>query len=48
MVCSPCFDPRPADTKPPRITPEGLPLRNASPEPPETFREDGDLGGDDL
>lgn len=48
MVCRPCWDPRPADLSPPRIRPEGLPLRDARPEPPETFREDGALGGEDL
>ena len=26
-----CRDPKPADHKPPRIKPEGLPLRNAAP-----------------
>ncbi len=48
MVCTQCFDPRPADTRPPRIKPEGLPIRDARPEPSEVFREEGELGGDDL
>lgn len=48
LVCAKCFDPRPADTKPPRIKPEGLPVRDARPEPSEIFRTPGELGGDDL
>jgi hypothetical protein len=48
MVCADCFDPRPADTRPPRIKPEGLPIRDARPEPEPVFREEGELGGDDL
>ncbi len=48
MVCKPCLDPRPADTRPPRIKPEGLPVKDARPEPPEVFRTPGVLGDDDL
>lgn len=48
MVCRACFDPRPADTRPPPLGPEGVPLRNARPEPEPIFREPGDNGGDDL
>ena len=48
MVCKPCFDPRPADTKPPRLKPEGVPIRDARPEPTPIFREEGNNGGDDL
>ncbi len=48
LVCSPCFDPRPADTRPPSIRPEGLPIRDARPEPEPVYREEGELGGDDL
>lgn len=47
-VCSKCFDPKPADLRPPRVKPEGLPVRDARPEPPPIFREEGELGGDDL
>lgn len=32
-VCTECWDARPPDTRPPRVTPEGLPVPNASPEP---------------
>ena len=47
-VCSDCFDPRPADTRPPRFTPEGVPLPNASPETVPIFRDEDDPGGSDL
>lgn len=33
MVCAECYDPRPADLSPPRVYPEGLPLKNARPDP---------------
>lgn len=48
LVCPQCFDPRPADTRPPRLRPEGVPIRDARPEPEPIFREPGDNGGDDL
>lgn len=48
MVCPECWDPRPPHTKPPKVRPEGLPVRDARPEPPPIFREEGELGGDDL
>jgi hypothetical protein len=48
LVCRPCWDPRPADTKPPKVGPEGLPVRDARPEPEPVFRDPGDMGGDDL
>lgn len=48
LVCNPCFDRRPPDTKPPKLKPEGLPVRDARPEPTPVFREEGELGGDDL
>lgn len=41
-VCKKDFDPRPADTKPPKYKPEGLILRNAAPEAEPVFgRSDG-------
>jgi hypothetical protein len=43
-VCPPCFDPRPADTRPPNVKPEGLPVSNASPETVPIFRAEGDKG----
>lgn len=47
-VCGPCWDPRPAETRPLHLRPEGLQLPNARPEPEPIFREPGELGGDDL
>lgn len=48
MVCGPCWDPRPADTRPPKVKPEGVPLPNARPEPEPIYRDPSELGGDDL
>lgn len=48
LVCRPCWDPRPADTKPPHLRPEGVPIKDARPEPPPIFRDPNDMGGDDL
>lgn len=47
-VCGKCWDPRPPQTRPPKVKPEGLPVRWASPEPPPIFRAEGELGGEDL
>lgn len=47
-TCKPCWDPKPAELRPPSIKPEGLPVKNARPEPEPIFREEGELGGDDL
>jgi hypothetical protein len=43
-VCPPCFDPRPAEMSPPRVTTEGKPLPNAAPETPIIERAPGDKG----
>lgn len=48
LVCPQDWDPRPADTKPPKLGPEGVPIRDARPEPEPIFRAEGELGGDDL
>lgn len=32
-VCCDCYDPRPADLSPPRIYPEGQPVKGARPDP---------------
>lgn len=41
FVCQDCYDPRPADLSPPRLYPEGQPIRNARPDP-------GDVLGPNL
>lgn len=48
LVCPPCFDKRPPDTRPPNLKPEGIPIRDARPEPPIVERDPEELGGDDL
>lgn len=47
-VCRADWDPRPPDTRPPRLVPEGLPVRDARPEPEPVFRDPTEYGGDDL
>lgn len=47
-VCKACYDPKPADMRPPRLRPEGLPVRNPRPEPDPVFRAEDDYGGSDL
>jgi hypothetical protein len=47
-VCKPCWDPRPPETRPPKVKPEGLPVPGASPETTPIFRAEGDKGGGDL
>ncbi len=42
MVCPKDWDPRPADHRPPRIRPEGLPYPDARPEPPPLFIDPAD------
>lgn len=39
MVCDECYDVRPPDMSPPRIVPEGLPVRNARPDPGDVLGE---------
>lgn len=48
MVCPKDWDPKPAELRPPPVKPEGLPVRNARPDPEPIFREEGEFGGDDL
>lgn len=36
-VCPECFDPKPAELKPPRVRPEGVPVHNAAPETEEVY-----------
>lgn len=48
-VCAECYDPKPADLRPPKYGPEGLPWPNIRPEPEPVFREDYPIGeGEDL
>jgi hypothetical protein len=48
MVCRECHDPKPAHLSPPRIYPEGLPLRDARPEPADVILGDNDVQPGDL
>lgn len=48
VVCGDCFDPRPPDMNPPRLAPEGLPIRDPRPEPDPVFVEPGDVTEADL
>lgn len=44
-----CRDPKPADLRPPKIKPEGMPLPCASPATEPIYREDWPIGeGEDL
>lgn len=48
LVCRACWDPKPAEMRPPPVKPEGLPVKGASPEPTPIFRDPEDNGWDDL
>ena len=39
-VCEECWDPRPPQLDPPKLTAEGLPVPNARPEPTDVFLTD--------
>ena len=43
-VCNKCWDPRPAETRPPRVKPEGVAVPGAVPETIPIFRAPGDKG----
>ena len=43
-----CLDARPADTRAPRVGPEGLPSRKSSPEPEPIYRDPLDNGRSSL
>ena len=47
-VCPECWDPKPPQTKPPRIVPEGLPKPGASPETIDRFVGINEITKDDL
>lgn len=47
MVCTEtCFDPRPPELTPPNIGPEGVPVPDSRPEPPDRFIDTPVLPGD--
>lgn len=49
MVCDECWDPKPVDLRPRRLGPEGMPYRNARPEPEPLFIDPlNPVTGDDL
>ncbi|NYD88751.1 hypothetical protein [Sphingomonas melonis] len=49
MVCDADYDPKPRDLAPPKLRAEGLPLRNARPEPDPVFVDpDAPVTADDL
>lgn len=47
-VCPDCWDPKPAEQRPPRVKPEGVPVPGAAPETTPIERAEGDFGGEDL
>lgn len=47
-VCPDCFDPRPPQLDPPKVGPEGVPLPNSRPRPPDIFVTDNQVQPDDL
>lgn len=47
-VCPECWDPKPEQLRVPRLRPEGLPKRGASPEPPPNFIAVDEHSKDDL
>lgn len=48
MVCRADYDPRPAHHSPPVVYPEGVPYRDARPEPPAVVLGDNDVQPGDL
>lgn len=49
LVCPADWDPRPTNTRPPKLDPrEGAPVRDARPEPEPIYRAEGEFGGEDL
>lgn len=48
LVCPPCWDARPPDTRPPKLKPEGLPVRDARSEPEPVYRDPSENGWEDL
>jgi hypothetical protein len=48
MVCDPCLDPLDPLLIPPKVWPEGIPIKNPRPYPPDVFVGPGDITEDDL
>lgn len=48
LVCRKDWDPRPPETKPFQVKPEGVPIRDARPEPEPIYRDPAENGWDDL
>lgn len=49
LVCkATCLDPRPPEMTPPKIWPEGVPINDPRPYPPDTFVGPGDVTPGDL
>lgn len=48
MVCVPCLDPIDPLLIPPKVWPEGIPIKDPRPYPPDTFVGDGDVTPEDL
>jgi hypothetical protein len=46
MVCTPCFDPRPAELSPPHIGHEGIPPPNIRPDPGDVLGENTTTAAD--
>lgn len=48
IVCAECLDPYPPDMRPPVLWPEGVPIKDPSPEPDPVYVTDGEVTADDL
>jgi len=48
MVCLPDLDPRPAQLSTPKLWPEGVPIKDPRPYPPDVFVSDGEITPEDL
>jgi hypothetical protein len=48
IVCPECLDPRPAELSPPDVRAEGLPIRDARPEPDAIELEPNDVTREDI
>ena len=48
IVCLPCLDPYPPDMRPPNVWPEGVPVKDASPDPTPVYVADNEVQPEDL